>query len=78
MDQITKPTPPVRKRREDSPRSGLEENLPYRIDGLEKAKIEPGMSRADIQALDRVIDKLKQKLALQTAPKVREKEKEDV
>lgn len=64
MDTDNKPNPPpARKRREDSPRSGLEENLPYRINGLEKAKLEPGMTPKDIAALDRVIAKLKEKLA---------------
>ncbi len=62
------PTRPVRKKREESPRSGLENNLPYRINGLEQAKLEPGMTPQDIAALDRVIAKLKEKLAA-TEPK---------
>ena len=62
-------TPPPRKKREESPRSGLEENLPYRVSGLEKAKTEPGMTPQDQAALDRVIAKLKEKLAAKTEPK---------
>ena len=69
MDSDNKTNPPTRKKREDSPRAGLEENLPYRIGGLEKAKTEPGMTPADIAALDRVIAKLKAKLAEKEKPK---------
>lgn len=58
-------------KREDSnaPKNGNADNLPYRITGLEKAKLEPGMTADDIAALDRVIAKLKEKLAYQTGPK---------
>ena len=77
MDTDNKSNPPVRKRREDSPRSGLEENLPYRIGGLEKAKTEPGMTPQDIAALDRVIEKLKIKLAEKSQTKDKPKTEED-
>lgn len=53
-------------------KNGLGDNLPYRISGLEKAKADPGMSPADIAALDRAITKLKQKLTEQNAPKSEE------
>jgi hypothetical protein len=56
------------------PKNGLAENLPYRIAGLEKAKTEPGMTPADIAALDRVIAKLKAKLAEKNQPKNEDKE----
>ncbi len=62
------------KREEGKPKNGLGDDLPYRITGLEKAKTEPGMSQADIAALDRVIVKLQAKLAEQKAPKKEEDE----
>jgi hypothetical protein len=69
MDSDNKSTPPARKKREESPRSGLYESIPYRISGLEKTKTEPGMTPADIAALDRVIVKLKAELAAKNEPK---------
>lgn len=60
MDSDNKPLPG---------KTGLGDNLPYRINGLEKAKTEPGMSPQDIAALDRVILKLKEKLAAQNESK---------
>ncbi|HEX5430056.1 MAG TPA: hypothetical protein VFX17_03210 [Patescibacteria group bacterium] len=62
------------KREEGMPKNGLSEDLNYRIKGLEQAKTFPEMSRADIAALDRMINKLKQKLADQAAPKVQQEE----
>lgn len=66
--------PYTNKREEGVPKNGFSEDLPYRIAGLEKAKIEPGMSPADIAALDRSIAKLKEKLAAANVPKQQEKE----
>lgn len=54
------------------PKNGPGDNLPLRISGLEKAKLEPGMSGQDIAALDRVIVKLKEKLQAQNEPKKEE------
>ena len=62
-------------RKDDKDRAGLSEDLDYRIKGLEEAKMEPGMSPADIAALDRSIAKLKQKKA-DKAPKPEEKKDE--
>ena len=72
MDSHNKRPPVGYKREEGAPKNGLGEDLPYRISGLEKAKLEPGMSPADIAALDRSINKLKEKLAALNAPKVKE------
>jgi hypothetical protein len=58
-----------KKEREERPKNSLSDNLPYRIDGLEKAKAEQGMTQADIAALDRSIAKLKEKLAEQNERK---------
>ncbi|MEJ0021528.1 MAG: hypothetical protein WDN47_02995 [Candidatus Doudnabacteria bacterium] len=60
------------KREEGVPKNGFGDNLPHRIAGLEKAKTEPGMSPADIAALDRSIAKLKEKLEASNEPKVQE------
>ncbi len=62
------------RKREDTPKTSNADNLPYRISGLEKAKTESGMTRDDIAALDRVIMKLKEKLAAKEQPKQEEKE----
>ena len=50
-------------------KNGNSENLPYRIKGLEEAKTYPGMTAADIAALDRSIALLKAKLAAKNEPK---------
>ncbi|MEO8065419.1 MAG: hypothetical protein ABI643_01005 [Candidatus Doudnabacteria bacterium] len=60
------------RKKDDGPKNGNAENLPYRIAGLEKAKLEPGMSVLDIAALDRAIAKLKDKLAAKTESKKEE------
>ena len=69
-----KPAPRGFKKKDDGPKNGNSDNLPYRINGLEKAKLEPGMSPQDIAALDRAIAKLKEKLATQPVAKREEKE----
>ncbi len=51
------------RRRDDRPKIGPSEDLDARINGLESAKLEPSMTKADIAALDRVIEKLKVKKA---------------
>jgi hypothetical protein len=51
------------RRREDKPKTNIGDDLPRRIAGLEKARSEPGMTPADIAALNRSIAKLKEKLA---------------
>jgi hypothetical protein len=62
------------RRRDDRPKVNPKEDYGYRIRGLEQTKLEPGMSPADIAALDRVIAKLKEKLATQKEPKPEDKE----
>lgn len=62
------------KREEGMPKNGLGNDLSYRIKGLEQAKTYEGMSRADIAALDRVINKLKDQLEARNANKPEEKE----
>lgn len=57
------PRAPKRKEREERPKNNIKEDLDYRIKGMEGAKLETGMTSADIAALDRVIDKLKAKKA---------------
>jgi hypothetical protein len=57
------------RKRDDRPKNSPSEDLNYRINGLEKAKTETGMTRADIAALDRSIAKLKEKLAAKNTPK---------
>ncbi len=52
------------KREEGVPKNGFGDDLAYRIKGLEQAKMEPGMSPADIAALDRLIVKLKKDLGV--------------
>ena len=51
------------KREDGQPKNGPSDDLAGRISGLEKAKTYEGMTRQDIAALDKVIDKLKAKLA---------------
>jgi hypothetical protein len=64
--------PPPRKRereeRPERPKNSIKEDLDYRINGLEKAKEETGMSQGDISALNRAIAKLQEKKA-EKAPK---------
>jgi hypothetical protein len=60
------------KRREERPKNNPKEDLNYRISGLEEVKMEPGMTRADLAALDRAIAKLRRKLAEKNAPKPQE------
>ncbi|HTL39737.1 MAG TPA: hypothetical protein VL306_02910 [Methylomirabilota bacterium] len=74
MDSHQKQQPRGFKREEGVPKNGFSEDLPYRIKGLEQAKLEPGMSPQDIAALDRAIAKLQAKLATQTVVKREEKE----
>jgi hypothetical protein len=62
------------KREEGQPKNGLSDDLPYRIAGLEKAKLFPDMSPQDIAALDRMIEKLKLKLAEKNPVKTQEKD----
>lgn len=50
------------------------ENLPLRIKGLEQAKTYPGMTTADIAALDRLIVKLKAKLEEKEGSKTQQDE----
>jgi hypothetical protein len=69
MDEHNKKEPRGYKREEGQPKNGLGDDLAYRISGLEKAKSYPEMSKADIAALDRLINKLKEKLAEQKTPK---------
>jgi hypothetical protein len=63
------PTQPRRKEREERPKNNIKEDLDYRIKGLEQAKSDPAMSRADIAALDRAISKLREKKAEKEPPK---------
>jgi hypothetical protein len=51
------------KREDGAPKNGPGDDIPGRIAGLEKAKMEAGMTPADIAALDRSIKNLKEKLA---------------
>ena len=57
------------KREDGGPKNGPSEDLPSRISGLESAKSDPGMTPQDIAALDRMIAKLKDKLAEANKPK---------
>ncbi|MBX4191347.1 MAG: hypothetical protein KW804_00930 [Candidatus Doudnabacteria bacterium] len=54
---------PRRREREERPKNNIKEDLDYRIKGLEDAKSDPAMSRADVAALDRVLIKLREKKA---------------
>ena len=74
MDLDQKNAPRGFKKQGDGPKNGNSDNLPYRINGLETAKMDPGMSPQDVAALDRAIAKLKEKLATQTVVKREEKE----
>lgn len=67
LPEEDKPAAPVRpaRRRDERPKNNPKEDYSYRIKGLEQTKLEPGMTRQDVEALDRVIVKLKQKLAEQ-------------
>jgi hypothetical protein len=60
------------KREDGQPKNGPGDDLPSRISGLEKAKSDPGMTPQDIAALDRMIVRLKEKLAAHNAPKTTE------
>ncbi len=51
-----------RPRRDDKPKVSPKEDAANRIKGLEASKLEPGMSKQDIDALERVIIKLREKL----------------
>ncbi|MBX4204912.1 MAG: hypothetical protein KW788_01830 [Candidatus Doudnabacteria bacterium] len=62
-DKSNKQAPRGFKREDGQPKNGPGDDLPGRIAGLEKAKLDPGMTSADIAALDRSIAKLKEKLA---------------
>ena len=57
------------KKSRRQPQNNLGDNLPYRIEGLEKAKTYPEMTHRDIAALDRSIAKLKAKLAASKEPR---------
>ena len=62
MDQNNhKQAPRGFKREDNGPKNGPSDDLPGRIAGLEKAKMYPEMSQADLAALDRSIAKLKEK-----------------
>ncbi len=61
--------PSKERRREERPKNNPKEDLGYRIKGLEAAKMEPGMSPADLAALDRSIEALKKKQAEKNQPK---------
>lgn len=63
MESNNNKSAPKDRRREDRPKNSPKEDLDYRIAGLEKAKLEPGMSSADVAALERVIAKLHEKKA---------------
>jgi hypothetical protein len=63
MDTDNHKPAPRSAKREDRPKSSPKEDLDYRISGLEKAKLESGMTSADIGALNRAIAKLYEKKA---------------
>jgi|GEM_PF-4780653 hypothetical protein len=63
LEQQSVSVAPRKKEREERPKNSPKEDLNYMISGLEKAKTEPGMTNADIAALDRAIAKWKEKLA---------------
>ncbi len=62
------------RRRDDRPKTNPKEDFGYRINGLEQAKLEPGMSQQDIAALDRAIEKLRLKKAEKEAKPVKEED----
>jgi hypothetical protein len=62
------------KRDDGQPKNGNGDNLAYRIAGLEKAKMDPGMTPADVAAINRSINSLKEKLAIRETPKVQQEE----
>ena len=62
------------KREEGVPKNGFGDDLNYRIKGLEEAKTQPGMTPQDIAALERVIVKLRTKLAEQNQSKEKKEE----
>ncbi len=62
------------RRESDGPKNGPGEDLAARIAGLEKSKTYPDMTRQDIAALDRMIAKLKFKLAEKNPPKTEEEQ----
>ncbi len=68
----TRPAP--RKEREERPKNNIKEDLDYRIKGLEQAKLETGMTDADVAALDRAIAKLREKKAEKVAAKPEKQE----
>jgi len=62
MDQHNQKQPARGFKREDGgPKNGPGDDLSSRISGLEKAKLFPEMSPADLAALDRSIAKLREK-----------------
>jgi len=64
MDSNNKKQAPRGFKKDDNgPKNGPGDDLPSRISGLEKAKMYPEMSPADIAALDRSIAKLREKQA---------------
>jgi hypothetical protein len=63
MEQNTNNDLPLHKRDDPKPKNGISDDLAGRIKGLELSKTYEGMSPADIAALDRMIAKLKEKLA---------------
>ena len=69
---------PKKKEREERPKFSIKEDLDYRINGLEQAKLEPSMTNADKAALDRAIAKLKLKKAEKIAVKTEKKEADEV
>lgn len=74
MEEHQKPVPRGYRKEGDGPKNGPGDDLAARISGLEKAKTYPEMTRQDIAALDRLIAKLKEKLAAKTPAKTEEKE----
>jgi hypothetical protein len=54
---------PIHKRDDPKPKNGISDDLAGRIKGLELSKTYEEMTPADIAALDRIIAKLKEKLA---------------
>lgn len=63
MEQNTITDIPLHKRDDPKPKNGISDDIPGRIKGLEEAKTFEGMTPADIAALNRIIAKLKEKLA---------------
>ena len=77
-DKPAPPPAPRRKEREERPKNSPKEDLDYRIKGLEKTKLEPSMTQADISALNRVIAKLLEKKAEKEAIKPAKQAEEQI